>query len=134
MCTENQVLVKTNIYKWVSVKKTVHEVETHWLSGKKYFWVKQSVKRSCWQSSDNQIHHYWFSWKSCNSKQCILLPTTLTKFSLFIEWSSVAHLYMSSFNFEIKSLELLSWYFFVIHWIYYLTLFFVIFFTKPISV
>ena len=29
---------------WAWVKKTVHGVETYWLSSKKKFWVQQSVK------------------------------------------------------------------------------------------
>ena len=42
------------------IEKTVHEVKTHWLSGKEMFRLVK--KRSYWHSSGT--HHYLFPWKS----------------------------------------------------------------------
>ena len=68
------------------VEKTIHGVETHWLSGKKNI-------RGAAISKDNansfmgheRIPYYWFLWKECDYKQYFLLPTPKAKFTLLIE-------------------------------------------------
>ena len=62
-------------------------METHWL------WLKKKVLGTVVSKEvhadslgHERTYQYWFPWKSCNCKQCLLLPTPLTNFTLFIEW------------------------------------------------
>ena len=68
------------------VEKTIHEVETHWLSCKEKvedaeFGIEGHA--DCFWGEE-RTHHYWFPWKRCNRKQRFLLLTLKGKFTLFI--------------------------------------------------
>ena len=80
------------------VEKTVHGVDIHWLSSKKKIKIKKKIKKEVPDTgiskrhADNHLgyertHQYWFPWKGSTVK-CFLLPTSLAKFTLFIEWPS----------------------------------------------
>ena len=68
------------------VEKTVYGVETHWLSGKEK--VTDAAVSKEGHTGHEMTHHYRFSWKRFNCKQCFLLPTPNAKFTLFIEYPS----------------------------------------------
>ena len=69
-------------------EKTIHEVETQWLSSKEKVLDTVVSKESHADSllEQEKIHYYWFTSKSCNCKQYFLLPTPEAKFTLFIKW------------------------------------------------
>ena len=68
------------------VEKTVDAVEKYWLSGKE----KVPGEAVSNDDTDNQrSHQYWFPWKRCSCKQCFLLSTFQTRFSLFNRLTSM---------------------------------------------
>ena len=74
---------------WARVKKTAHEMETHWLSSKvKVLGTAVSKEGQADSLLEHVITHYnWFPWKRCNYKQCIIFLRQ--KFTLFIEWPCI---------------------------------------------
>ena len=59
------------------VKKTVHWMETHWLSDKENVLgaVVQKEAQADNLLGHERTHHYWFSWRRCSCKKAFLLPT-----------------------------------------------------------
>ena len=51
------------------VKKTVHEVETHWLSSKEMVLARAVSQEGNVEGvlGHEKTHYYWFPWKRCNS-------------------------------------------------------------------
>ena len=81
---------------WTWVEKTLHGVESHWLSGKEKVLGIAASKEGHGDSvlGHKRINHYKFPWKRWNCKQGFLLPIPWVKFILFIEWP----LYISYYN------------------------------------
>ena len=82
MCIKKHVLIKrmfTNwlnmgLPRWAWVEKTVHRVETHWLSSKEKV-LDTAVSKEGHADSilwHERTHHYCFSWKSYYCKQYLL--------------------------------------------------------------
>ena len=58
------------------VKKTVYEVETHWLPWKEKVLGAELTKGDADRVlRHKRTHPYWFPWKRCNCKQCFQLPS-----------------------------------------------------------
>ena len=70
------------------VKKIFHGVETDWLSSKENILGAAINKEGHidYLLGYEKTNHFWFPWKSCNCKQCFLLPISEANFPLFIEW------------------------------------------------
>ena len=70
----NRLNMGLSLSAWI--KKTVHGVETHWLSSKEKVPDAAVTKDSDVDSllGQKRTHHYWFLWKRCNHKQYFLLP------------------------------------------------------------
>ena len=71
------------------VKKRVLRVEAHWLFGKGIL-PGVVINKGDADSvlGHERAHHYWYPWVKCNCKQCFLLSTSKSKFTLFIKWQS----------------------------------------------
>ena len=81
MCTEKQVLIKQRFIKEqkiglplrITVEKTVHALETHWLFGKEKVLGAAISKES---NADSVLRHeltqnYWFPWKSATANSAL---------------------------------------------------------------
>ena len=87
---------------WAWVKKTVHGVETHWLSSKNKAQgavVNKEGETDCLLGHE-RTHDYWFPWKRCNNKRGFLLPTSSTKFN---------PIYLMTFKQQLMFLTLCNW-------------------------
>ena len=60
---------------WTWIKKNICGMEMNWLSSKEKVLGAALSKESYADSllGHERTHHYWFSWKWCNYKQCFLL-------------------------------------------------------------
>ena len=86
---------------WAWVKKTVCEVETHWLFGKEKV-LGIAVNKEDHADSllgHERTHHYWFPLKRCNSKQYFFITNSVGKTHL-IYWMTLIYIY--PFNLKIK--------------------------------
>ena len=60
----------------IRVKKTIHQVKTHWLSSKEKVLGTVFSQKGHTESllRQERAHHNSFPWKKCNSKQYFLVP------------------------------------------------------------
>ena len=81
----NELNMGLPLYDWV--KKTLHRMETHWLSDKEKVpgAITSKGHADCLLGHE-RTHHNWFSWKRRKYKQC---------FQLFIYWMIHVCLYIS---------------------------------------
>ena len=89
----NELNISLPLWAWVKKKKTVHGMETLWISSKEKVLSAVISKGGHADSflGYEWTWHDWFSWKIWNCKLCFLLPNSYIKFTLFIVWTSHTH-------------------------------------------